>query len=294
MIKKNISAKQKAYHAYLIESEKSKATISKYIHDVSELVKFIGKRELSKAIIAEYKSYLTENFKPSGVNSKLAAVNSFLEFIGRSDCKVKPLKLQKNIFSNARKELKKSDYEKLVKYALKSGNERLALILQTICSTGIRVSELQYITVSAVQKNTAEINCKGKFRVIFIPKLLGKLLRQYIKKEKITAGAVFVTRNKKPISRSQIWRMMKEICEKSGVSPEKVFPHNLRHLFARTYYSREKDIFRLADILGHSSVNTTRIYTMESGEMHRRQLDSLNLVLQQNIVYVASTRKKRN
>lgn len=291
MIKKLTRSKQLAFRSYLIEAERSNATISKYVHDVSELVEFVCKREISKAIIVEYKSHLIEKYKPSSVNSKLAAVNSFLEFIGRSDCRVKPLKLQKNIFANSGKVLKRTEYEKAVNNALKSGNRRLALILQTICSTGIRVSELQFVTVQTLSQDYFDTYCKGKSRRVYYTKELRKLLLNYCRDKKITAGAVFITKNGNPINRTNIWKMMKKLGKISGVNPEKLFPHNLRHLFAVTYYEKTKDIVRLSGILGHSDINTTKIYTLESGENHIKQLKRLELVFATEYFLCFHTRK---
>jgi site-specific recombinase XerD len=194
------------------------------------------------------------------------------------DLRVKNLKIQKQIFASTDKELTKAEYDRLLQAAKQKKNERLYLLMQTICSTGIRVSEVQYITVEAIARGVAEINCKGKRRQVFLPKQLCQILKQYIKEQKRKSGAVFVTKSGNPLDRSNIWSDMKKLCKAANVSEKKVFPHNLRHLFARTYYSLQKDIVRLADILGHSNVNTTRIYTMESGEIHRRQIQKLGLL----------------
>ena len=194
------------------------------------------------------------------------------------DLRVKKLKIQKQIFASTDKELSKAEYDRLLQAAKQKKNERLYLLMQTICSTGIRVSEVRYITVEAVARGIAEINCKGKRRQLFLPKQLCQVLKQYIKEQKIKSGSVFITKNGNPLDRSNIWTDMKKLCKAANVSEKKVFPHNLRHLFARTYYSLQKDIVRLADILGHSSVNTTRIYTMETGEIHRRQIQKLGLL----------------
>ena len=188
------------------------------------------------------------------------------------------MKIQKQIFSTKDKELTKSEYQRLLEAAKSKNNERLYLLMQTICSTGIRVSELEFITVDAVSAGVANINCKAKHRQVFLPKALCKILSRYIREHKIKSGPVFVSRTGKPLDRSNIWSDMKKLCESAGVSKDKVFPHNLRHLFARTYYSLQKDIVRLADILGHSSVNTTRIYTMENGDIHKLQIERLGLL----------------
>ena len=216
---------------------------------------------------------------PATVNSILAAVNGFFRFMGWKDIAVKLLKIQKALFCDDRRELTRAEYARLVSAAQKVGNERLSLVMQTICATGTRVSELRFITVEAVTTGRAEICNKGKRRTVFLPGRLRRLLRKYLQKQKKTAGAVFTTRTGRPLDRSNIWRDMKALCESADVEPGKVFPLNLRHLFARTYYSLEKDLSRMADILGHSSVNTTRIYTMESGGVHQRQLERMGLII---------------
>lgn len=216
---------------------------------------------------------------PATVNSILAAVNGFFRFMGWKDIAVKLLKIQKALFCDERRELTRAEYARLVSAAQKVGNERLSLVMQTICATGTRVSELRFITVEAVTTGRAEICNKGKRCTVFLPGRLRRLLRKYLQKQKKTAGAVFTTRTGRPLDRSNIWRDMKALCESADVEPGKVFPLNLRHLFARTYYSLEKDLSRMADILGHSSVNTTRIYTMESGGVHQRQLERMGLII---------------
>ena len=216
---------------------------------------------------------------PATVNSILAAVNGFFRFMGWKDIAVKLLKIQKALFCDERRELTRAEYARLVSAAQKVGNERLSLVMQTICATGTRVSELRFITVEAVTTGRAEICNKGKRRTVFLPGRLRRLLRKYLQKQKKTAGAVFTTRTGRPLDRSNIWRDMKALCESADVEPGKVFPLNLRHLFARSYYSLEKDLSRMADILGHSSVNTTRIYTMESGGVHQRQLERMGLII---------------
>lgn len=271
--------KIKEYEVYLMEQEKSLLTIKKYIQDLKRMYKYFEDKELSKITLIEWKNVLTESYSSSSVNTILAAANGFLEFNGWCDLKIKPLKIQKNIFCDEKKELTRDDYLKLIKAAEKSNNKRLSLIIQTICSTGIRVSELSFITVQSVYSGKAEINNKGKRRIIFIPVKLSIILKKYIRKQKISSGVIFITKGGKPVDRSNIWREMKNLCKNSGVNSEKVFPHNLRHLFAKIYYSAEKDLSRLADILGHTNINTTRIYTMESGSVHLRQLDKMNLVI---------------
>lgn len=258
------------FEQHLIAEEKSTATIEKYRRDIHSFFMFLGDRRISKEEAVAYKEYLAGRYAPASVNSMLIALNCFLRFIGMPDCCVKPLKIQRQIFCSEDKELTRQELHRLVKAA---GDTRLSLVIQTICGTGIRVSELQYITAEAVRAGKAVVNCKNKTRVIFIPTSIQKLLKPYMKKSGITAGAVFVTRNGKPLNRRNIWRDMKALCQRAGVSANKVFPHNLRHLFARTFYSVEKDIVRLADLLGHSSINTTRIYTLETGGQHRHCLE---------------------
>ncbi len=258
--------------------EKSTVTIEKYVRDVRAFQKWLSGKPVKKETVIVYKNYLTENYAPKSVNSMLSSLNSFFDFLNWNDCRVKTLKIQRQIFADKEKELTKKEYGKLLSAALENGNHKMYLLMQTICSTGIRVSELKYITVGAVKARRAIINCKGKMRVVILPEQLCKILVQYIKKERLIKGSVFVTKSGNPLDRSNIWKMLKTLCESAGVSKEKVFPHNFRHLFARTFYSMQKDIVRLADILGHSSINTTRIYTIESGAEHRKQLQMLGLL----------------
>lgn len=266
------------FKKYLICEEKSDATIEKYIRDISAFMEWLGDEELNKNIVLEYKNFLINNYAPASVNSMLSSINCFFEHFEWYELRVRSLKIQKQIFSDKSKELTKAEYERLLKAAKRKNNEQLYMLMQTICSTGIRVSELRAVTVEALKIRQATINCKGKMRIVILPNELCKMLMRYVKERNIISGAVFVTRNGRPLDRSNIWRLMKNLCEDAGVSKDKVFPHNLRHLFARTYYSLEKDIVRLADILGHSSVNTTRIYTMENGEVHRLQIQKLGLL----------------
>ncbi len=267
-----------SFHHYLIEQEKSQTTVSKYLHDTERFQVWLGEDDLCKQSVLSYKVYLCEHYAPTSVNTVLSSLNSFFDFINRHDLRAKKLKIQRQIFASADKELSKAEYDRLLQAAKQKKNERLYLLMQTICSTGIRVSELRFVTVEAVKNGVAKINCKGKSRQVFFPKQLCLILKQYIKGQKIKGGSVFITKNGRPLDRSNIWSDMKMLCKAAGVSEKKVFPHNLRHLFARTYYHLQKDIVRLADILGHSSVNTTRIYTMETGEIHRRQIQKLGLL----------------
>lgn len=266
------------FKKFLIDEEKSLATLEKYMRDINAFREWLGTRIVEKVIVLEYKAYLVENYAPASANSMLSSINSFFEFNEWHELKVKMLKIQKQIFADKNKELTKAEYERLLDAAKSKKNERLYYLMQTICSSGIRVSELKSITIDAVKERRATIKCKGKMRIVILPKELCKMLAEYAKEQKITSGPVFVTKTGKPLDRSAIWKMMKQLCESAGVPKEKVFPHNLRHLFARTYYTIQKDIVRLADILGHSSINTTRIYTMETGDIHRRQIQKLGLL----------------
>ena len=268
----------KSFRIHLINEEKSAATLEKYLRDVTEFSSWLSDKCLEKADVLEYKTKLIEQYAPTSANATLSSLNSFFNFMEWYDLRVKNLKIQKQIFASTDKELTKAEYDRLLQAAKQKKNERLYLLMQTICSTGIRVSEVRYVTVDAVARGVAEINCKGKRRQVFLPKQLCQILKKYIKEQKIKSGAVFVTKNGNPLDRSNIWSDMKKLCKAANVSEKKVFPHNLHHLFARTYYSLQKDIVRLADILGHSSVNTTRIYTMETGEIHRRQIQKLGLL----------------
>ena len=267
------------YADHLREQERSVATIQKYAHDLTALLEYLQGEALTKALMIGWKEALSADHAPATVNSMLVAVNGFLRFMGWHALTVRLLKIQRPLLREEQRELSKAEYARLVDAAQRAGDERLALILQTICATGIRVSELRFISAEAVCSGRAEVCNKGKRRTVFLPDRLRRLLKAYLKKQKITAGAVFVTRTGRPLDRSNIWRAMKALCKSAGVEPSKVFPHNLRHLFARAYYALEKDLARLADILGHSSINTTRIYTMESGAVHARQMERMGLVL---------------
>ncbi len=267
------------FKAYLYSEEKSVATIEKYVHDIRELKAWLGNISLDKMQVLAYKARLIEFYAPASVNAALSSLNSFFAFMNWYDLKVKSIKIQKQIFAAADRELTKAEYERLLSAARNKKNQRLYLLMQTICSSGIRVSELKFITVEAIIRGVAKISCKGKCRQVFLPRQLCTTLKQYAKEQKIKSGAIFITKNGNPLDRSNIWSDMKKLCRAANVPENKVFPHNLRHLFARTYYNLQKDIVRLADILGHSSVNTTRIYTMESGEIHRKQIQRLGLVI---------------
>ena len=268
------------FSAYLRSEEKSENTVEKYLRDVQAFAEYLGGAEITKGKVIAYKSrLLAENYAVRSINSMLASLNSLFSFLGWSDCKVKSIKLQRQIYCPEEKELTKAEYMRLVNAAKQKGNERLNLILQTICGTGIRVSELQYITVEAAKRGEAVVSLKGKTRTVFIVKELQKKLLRYAAEQNIQSGAIFITRTGKPMSRTNIWREMKGLCEQAEVNPQKVFPHNLRHLFARVFYGIEKDIAKLADILGHSSINTTRIYIISTGDEHRRRMEHMRLLL---------------
>ncbi|MBR5155583.1 MAG: tyrosine-type recombinase/integrase [Clostridia bacterium] len=266
------------YRVHLINEEKSVATIEKYIHDIYVFSKWVGNCEVDKSLVLDYKQHLIENFAPASVNSIISSLNSFFVYNEWHNLRVRTLKIQRQIFASRDKEITKAEYERLLTAAKNKGNQKLYLLMQTICACGIRISELKFITVEALVKMRANINLKGKMRVVIIPGSLCKALMKYSKTVGISSGPVFVSRNGSPLDRSNVWKAMKKLCESANVAKEKVFPHNLRHLFARTFYSVQKDIVRLADILGHTSINTTRIYTMETGEIHRAQIQKLGLL----------------
>ena len=269
-----------AFAVYLKSEEKSENTVEKYIRDVRAFSAYVGTAEITKETVIVYKNkLLTDNYAARSVNSMLASINSLFQFLGWADLNVKSIKLQRQIYCPEEKELTKAEYMRLINTAKQKGNERLNLMIQTICGTGIRVSELQYITVEAVKYGEAVVSLKGKTRSVFIVKELQKKLLRYAAEQRITSGALFITRSGKPMSRTNIWREMKSLCEQAGVNPQKVFPHNLRHLFARTFYGIEKDIAKLADILGHSSINTTRIYIITTGNEHRQRMENMRLII---------------
>lgn len=268
----------KQYYLYLSEKERSKNTILKYLRDITMFLNFLNGKELSKSELLSYKEYLISKYAPSSVNSILASINGYLNWLGITTLRVKPLKIQKEIFTLPEKELSTREYERLITEANKQKNDKLSLLIQTICGTGIRVSELEYITVASLNVGRSIVSCKGKQRIIFLPKSLCNALKTYCKKQNIVHGSIFITKTGNPLDRSNIWKMMKRLCKHANVPEENVFPHNLRHLFARTYYKIEKDISKLADILGHSNINTTRIYTMETSRNHIKQLEKMQLI----------------
>ena len=267
------------FKGHLILEERSEMTIEKYIRDVKAFSVYTQNTAVTKEIVIAYKKHLQENYAVRSVNSMLASINSLFAFLGWHDLRVKSLKLQQQVFCPEEKELTKAEYARLCRTAERKHNERLNLILQTICGTGIRVSELQYITVEAVKNGEAVVNSKAKTRSVFIVKELKQKLLRFAAEQNIKNGMIFVTRTGKPISRTNIWREMKALCEEANVNPQKVFPHNLRHLFARVFYGIEKDIAKLADILGHSSINTTRIYIISTGTEHRQRMENMRLII---------------
>ena len=267
------------FKEHLILEERSENTIEKYIRDIKAFMLFLSVRKLTKEVVIEYKKQLQENYAVRSVNSMLASINSLFDFLGWVDLKVKSIKLQQQIYCPEEKELTRAEYERLCRTAERNHNKRLNLILQTICGTGIRVSELQFITVEAVKSGEAVVSLKGKTRSVFIVKQLKQKLLCYAAEQGIKSGCVFITRTGKPVSRTNIWRDMKALCVEADVNPNKVFPHNLRHLFARVFYGIDKDIAKLADILGHSSINTTRIYIISTGTEHRQRMENMKLII---------------
>ncbi|MBQ8620743.1 MAG: tyrosine-type recombinase/integrase [Oscillospiraceae bacterium] len=263
---------------YLVREEKSNATCEKYIRDVRGFWLFADNNQVTKELVVAWKKKLMERgYAVRSINSMLASVNSLLGFLGWHDCKVKNIRLQRQTYCAEEKELTKAEYMRLLEASKR--NEQLNLVLQTICGTGIRVSELRYFTVEAVLHGEITVSCKSKTRTILVPGKLRKLLLNFAKQKHITTGMIFVDKRGRPLDRSSIWRQMKQLCKSAGVKESKVFPHNLRKLFARTFYGIEKDIAKLADILGHSSINTTRIYIMTTGVEHRRKIERLGLVI---------------
>lgn len=268
------------FKEHLILEERSSATIEKYCRDVAAFANYVNGETITKELAIAYKTKLKDDgYAVRSINSMLSSINSFFAFLGWHDLKVKTIKIQQQIFCPEEKELTKTEYMRLVNTAKAKHNERLCLILQTICGTGIRVSELQFITVEAAKRGEATVSCKGKTRSVFIVRELQKKLLRYADEQGIESGCIFITRGGKPVSRTNIWRDMKALCEEANVNPNKVFPHNLRHLFARVFYGIEKDIAKLADILGHSSINTTRIYIISTGTEHRQRMETMRLII---------------
>ena len=268
----------KSFQAELIKQERAPATIEKYMHDIRTFYSWLGNREVTPETVHEWKKSLTERFSPGTVNGKLAALNALFTFTGWTDCRARSLKLQRRAFRDDARELTRDEFYRLVATAERLGKERLALLLEAIGSTGVRVSEVKYFTVESARLGRAEIALKGKIRTILLPGKLCRKLLKYARKQKNASGEIFLTRSGKPINRKQIWAEMKALCKQVGVEPGKVFPHNLRHLFAQTFYHQTRDVVKLADVLGHSSLSTTRIYLISTGAEHRRELEKLKLV----------------
>lgn len=266
------------YCQWLRQNEKSRGTITKYGYYLEHLRLFLNGREISKELLLQWKQELRWKLSPSTVNCALAALNGFLRYEEWDHLTVRFVKVARRIFCQEQRDLSKQEYCRLIETAEAQGKERMALLMQTVCSTGIRISELPYITVEAASRQFAEVDCKGKIRRVLLTGELCRRLKAYARRKNITSGTIFVTRTGKPLDRSNIWREMKKLSQESGVAKEKIFPHNLRHLFAKVYYSMERDLLRLSDILGHSNINTTRIYTMESGGTHIRQLEKMDLL----------------
>lgn len=273
-------ARLEEYIIHLYEEEKSLLTIEKYRRDINRFFRFAGREEVTKELLIRYKAdLLEEKYAVASINSMLVALNRYFDFLGRHELKIKLLKCQKQIFCPEERELSREEYMRLVREAKGGRDEKMALILQTIAATGIRVGELKDITVEAAGSGKALVRSKNKSRTVFLPKKLSEGLMRYAKKAGIRDGAIFRTRSGRPVNRCNIWKKMKQLCIGAGVSKGKVFPHNLRHLFARMYYQVEKDIAKLSDLLGHSSIETTRIYIISSGKEHQRQIEKLNLIL---------------
>ena len=268
------------FKGYLIDNDKSVYTIDKYIRDVMKFKEYACDNEIEKETMGEYKNYLVRGgYSVRSINSMLSSVNALFEFLDRNDLKIKTIKMQRSVYCPEDKELTRAEYQRLCAAAKMKKNNRLELIIETVCSTGIRIGELKYITVESAKRGEAVVTLKGKTRYVFIPKELKRKLLRYASEQNIKSGMIFVTRTGKAVNRTNVWRDMKNLCKDAGVKPEKVFPHNLRHLFARTFYNIDKDIAKLADILGHSSIDTTRIYIISTGAEHRRLINKMKLIL---------------
>ena len=268
------------FKRYLIDNDRSGYTVEKYIRDVIKFNDFACSDEITKETAGEYKNYLIRNgYSVRSINSMLSSVNAMFEYLDRNDLKVKTIKMQRSVYCPEDKELTRAEYQRLCSAAKMKKNNRLELIIETVCATGIRIGELKYITVESAKRGEAVVTLKGKTRYVFIPKELKRKLLRYASEQGIKSGMIFVTRTGKAVNRTNVWRDLKNLCKDAGVKPEKVFPHNLRHLFARTFYNIDKDIAKLADILGHSSIDTTRIYIISTGAEHRRLIEKMKLIL---------------
>ena len=280
MHQRQLTAEQiTAYRQYLRSEERSSGTMEKYMRDITFFYRWINGRAVTRDLTVQWKEHLLEaGYAPVTINSMLAALNGLFRFLGWADCRVKFLKLQRRVFRDAGRELNRQEYSRLLNTAQTQGRRRLALLMETICATGIRVSEVRYITVEAARQGRTDISLKGKIRTILIPDKLARKLLKYAQAQKTVSGEIFLTGNGRSLTRRQIWAEMKGLCKAAGVEPAKVFPHNLRHLFAATFYNACKDVVRLADVLGHSSIETTRIYLVTSGKEHARQMARLGLI----------------
>jgi site-specific recombinase XerD len=267
------------FKQFLWDAEKSRATVEKYLRDLHRFEEYLCGEAADREKILQYKEEIGRKYAISSANSMLAALNAYLHFCNRGDLCVKQFKMQRQAYCSESRELTKQEYFRLVKAAQGLHNQRMSMLLQTVCGTGIRISELPFVTVESVRCGEVKVRCKGKTRTVFLIPALRKRLLKYAAAQRIYWGSIFVTRGGKPMDRSNIWREMKKLCDRAGVPREKVFPHNLRHLFARTFYALEKDIAKLADILGHSNINTTRIYIVTTGAEHRRRMENLHLIM---------------
>ena len=268
-----------AFRQHLLEDEREPATIEKYFRNITEFAAWLAGQPVSKELVIQWKDHLQHSGQqPVTVNGKLSALNRFFAFLGWADCQVKYLRIQRRMFRSTARDLTREDYTRLVETAQALGRDRLALLIETICATGIRVSEVRYITVEAARAGQTTISLKGKLRTILLPGKLCRKLLKYARKKKITSGEIFLTRSGRGLSRRQIWAEMKALCGRARVERSKVFPHNLRHLFARTFYRACRDVVKLADVLGHSSIETTRIYLISTGAEHARQIEQLRLI----------------
>ena len=268
------------YVQFLETEEKSTGTIKKYRRDIEEFSRFLdGRDEVSRELVLEFKRTLTERYASSTVNSKLAALNSFFHYQGWDSLRVKFLKIQASVFREAEKDLSRAEYLRLLQVARSQGKIQLALIMETIGATGIRIGELPFITVESIRSGRTEVSNKGKRRIVFLPRKLRDRLLQFCRRQGIRTGTIFLSSRGNPVDRSNLWKEMKTLCRVSGVLPEKVFPHNLRHLFAKVFYAQNKDIAKLADLLGHGSIQTTRIYLMETGTAHEKLIERMGLLL---------------
>ena len=268
-----------AFARRLAEEERSAGTVEKYLRDTGAFLEWLAGAPVSREAVTGWKAHwVRSGYRPATINSMLAALNTFLRFIGLEDCRVRALRVQRRLFQSEERELSRQEYQRLLDTARTLGRDRLALVMETICAAGIRVSEVRYITAEAVREGRTEIALKGKIRTILLPGKLCRKLEKYARQKKITSGELFLTRSGRPMSRKQIWAEMKGVCRAAGVAPSKVFPHNLRHLFARCFYRVSRDVAKLADVLGHSSIETTRIYLISTGAEHARTLDQLRLI----------------